>query len=107
MHLTTFGAAVLVWHALLERRRFGPAALAGVLTAAQMSLLGALLTLAPRPLFDPHALTTAPWDLSPLEDQQLGGLIMWVPGGLLLTAYALGGFGLWLKSLDEPASAGS
>jgi putative membrane protein len=54
-----------------------------------MSLLGALLTFAPHPLFAPHALTTEPWGLTPLADQQLGGAIMWGPGGLLFLAAAL------------------
>jgi putative membrane protein len=40
-----------------------------------------------------YSTTTAPWGLSPLEDQQLAGLLMWVPGGLiyLAAALALGG----------------
>ena len=49
-------------------------------------MLGALLTLAPRPLYAIHELTAAPWGLTALEDQQLGGLLMWVPGGLILAA---------------------
>ena len=55
-----------------------------------MGLLGALLPLAPRPLFAAHLGTTAPWGLTPLEDQQLGGLLMWVPGGLVFTAVMVG-----------------
>jgi putative membrane protein len=33
-----------------------------------------------------HALTTAAWGLDPLQDQQLGGVIMWVPGGVIVVA---------------------
>jgi putative membrane protein len=55
----------------------------------QMGLLGAWLTFAGRPLFAVHAATTWAWGLSQLQDQQLGGLIMWVIGGFLLTAGAL------------------
>ena len=52
----------------------------GFLSSMQMGLLGAILTLAERPLFTPHLLTTQAWGFTPLEDQQLGGALMWVPG---------------------------
>jgi putative membrane protein len=53
---------------------------ASLMTAVQMGLLGALITLAPRAVYAPHFFTTAAWGLTPLQDQQLGGAIMWVPG---------------------------
>ena len=52
-------------------------------------LLGALLVFAGRPLFADHLATTAAYDLSPLEDQQLAGLIMWVPAALHYLGVAL------------------
>jgi putative membrane protein len=100
MHVTIFGTALLLWHALF--RRLGcvsSALLVGFGTTVQMSLLSALLTLAPRPLFVSHSGTTWLWGLSPLEDQQLGGLIMWVPGGTLFTLIGVLAFGVWLKAL--------
>jgi putative membrane protein len=57
-------------------------------TMLQMSLLGALLTFAAKPLYFVHASTTLPWHLSPLEDQQLGGLFIWVVGGVLTMVWA-------------------
>jgi putative membrane protein len=48
--------------------------------AVQMGFLGAVLTFATRPLYAPHLATTAAFGLGPLADQQLAGLIMWVPG---------------------------
>ena len=44
--------------------------------------------------------------LSPLEEQQLGGLIMWVPAGLLFTTYAMVAFGLWLHRFEAPPHTG-
>jgi putative membrane protein len=84
-------SAAWLWRGLLLGAAARPDAvlLAGVATAAQMGGLGALLTFAPRPLFVPHALTTLPWGLAPIEDQQLGGLLMWVPGGLAFALVAL------------------
>lgn len=86
MHLSLLGGAVWMWRALLLAAA-GPsphtAVLAGAATGAQMALLGGAITMVPRPLYAAHASTTWAWGLSPLEDQQLGGLLMWVPGGLL------------------------
>lgn len=59
-----------------------------LLTSMHMTLLGALLALAPRPLYDhAHAFS----GLTPLEDQHLGGAIMLLVGGI---SYLAGG--LWL-----------
>jgi putative membrane protein len=103
MHLTTFGAALLLWHALLRRSTTQPglSLLVGFATALQMSLLGAVLTLAPAALFAVHSGTTWPWGLSPLQDQQLGGVIMWVPAGALFTLYGLAAFKNWLNAAGE------
>ena len=54
-----------------------------------MGFLGALITLAPRAVYAPHALTAAAWGLTPLGDQQLGGIIMWIPGCLVFLVFAL------------------
>lgn len=81
MHITLFGSAVLLWRVLIHHpAEHGLSVLAlGLLTTVQMGLLGALLTFATRPLFAPHLLTSSAWGLSPLTDQSLGGLLMWVP----------------------------
>jgi putative membrane protein len=106
MHVTILGTALLLWHALFRRLNcVSSALLVGFGTTVQMSLLSALLTLAPRPLFKSHSGTTWPWSLSPLEDQQLGGLIMWVPGGTLFTLIGVLAFGLWLKALAAEEAA--
>jgi putative membrane protein len=87
MHVTLFGSAVLLWREILHHsiEHAFEALAVGVLSSMQMGLLGAVLTLAGHPLFTPHLLTTRAWGLMPLEDQQLGGALMWVPGiGLFL-----------------------
>ena len=88
MQASLLGTATWLWAALRGALRERPEAafLAVLATAAQMAPLGALLTLSPRPFFaEAHRqAVTLPWGLTPLEDQQLGGLLMWVPGGLLL-----------------------
>lgn len=82
------GSAVLLWNALARRDVSVPVAILLVLLMAmQTGLLGALLTFAPVPLYAPHFLTTIPYGLAVIEDQQLAGLLMWV-GSLPLTALA-------------------
>jgi len=82
MHVTLFGSAILLWRQILQHssEQSFEALAVGVLSSMQMGLLGAILTLAERPLFAPHLLTTQAWGFTPLEDQQLGGALMWVPG---------------------------
>lgn len=91
MQATLLGSAIWLWHGLLIGAATRPEAalLAGLASAAQGGALGALLTFAPRPLFAEHGLTTLVWGFTPLEDQQLGGLLMWVPGGVAFAAVAL------------------
>lgn len=91
MHITLTGSAVLLWEMLFDRPRGQVAGrlFAGFATLLHMGLLGAVITLAPRVLYPVHTLTTQPWGLSALEDQQLGGLIMWVPGCAALAGIVL------------------
>jgi putative membrane protein len=107
MHVTMFGAALLLWHALLvgNAGRAGMALIAGFGTAMHMSLLAAVLTLAPKALFAVHFNTTWPWGLSPLDDQQLGGVIMWIPAGVLSTIYGVAAFAHWLNTAGRPAQS--
>jgi cytochrome c oxidase assembly factor CtaG len=58
-------------------------------TALHTSVLGALLTFSEASWYQVYQNSTGPWGLSALEDQQLGGLIMWIPGGLTYLIVAL------------------
>ncbi len=82
MHLSLFGSAIAFWHTFLHHSRAHAldAFVAGTLTSVQMGLLGAFLSLADHAMFRWHLLTTQAWHLTPLQDQQLGGVLMWVPG---------------------------
>lgn len=92
MHVTLFGSALWLWACLLNAQAHTGDWLrltVGFASSMQMGLLGAVITLAPQLLYEPHVFTTSSWGLTPLEDQQLGGLIMWVPGGLAFFAVGL------------------
>jgi cytochrome c oxidase assembly factor CtaG len=52
-------------------------------SALHLNVLGALITLAPRALYGAYA---GAYGLSALEDQQLGGVLMWVMGGFVSLA---------------------
>lgn len=91
MHLTLLASALMLWQVLIshESQKLQQIVLAGFATVLQMGLLGAIITLAPRVLYAPHLLTTQVWGFTPLEDQQLGGLIMWIPGCAIVMIAAL------------------
>ncbi len=96
-----FIAAMLLWLSILggsacdRRDRAAVGVVALVLTFAHMTMLGALIALAPRVLYDHHTITIA--------DQQLGGALMIVAGAV---AYPLAA--LWIVgSLVLPKRAGA
>jgi putative membrane protein len=103
-HVSFLGTALLFWWALLRGRegRLGrPAAVIYLFTTAMhTSLLGVLLTFSDRLWYPLYDATTAPWGLTSLEDQQLAGVIMWVPAGLTYLVATLVLAASWLR---EPA----
>ena len=107
MHLSLFGTSILLWRELLDHpaRRTAEVLAAGTLTFMQMGLLGALLTLADRPMFQWHLTTTQAWSFTPLQDQQLGGAIMWVPGIALFLWIAVRSLIRLWESVERPRAA--
>jgi putative membrane protein len=103
-HFSFLGSALVFWWALLRgrdaERGYGMAVVYVFTTAIHSSILGALLTFSTRVWYPVYEGTTARWGLTPIEDQQIGGLIMWVPAGMVFV-----GAGLWLfaKWIQEPA----
>lgn len=90
MQATLLGTAWLFWREVLSPlTRQGAALIALVAFVAQMGLLGALLVFSNFPVYPSHIQTTAPFRLSALADQQLAGLLMWVPAMLPYMAVGL------------------
>lgn len=90
MEATLLGSAIWLWRAVLSpATAAGRAILLLLGVTMQMGLLGALLVFAGRPLFAAHLATAPLYGLSPLEDQQLSGLLMWVPAALPYLGVAL------------------
>jgi len=103
-HISFLGSALLFWWALLHkhggRMGYGGAILYVFTTAIHTGVLGAWLALSPHIWYPPYAHTAFLWGYTPLEDQQVGGLIMWIPAGTLLTIAALVLLAKWLKHSD-------
>jgi cytochrome c oxidase assembly factor CtaG len=104
-HASFFVTAALFWWGIAGGRYgrlgYGAAVVYVFATALHSGLLGAALTIAPRPWYAAYASTTSAWGLTPLEDQQLAGLIMWVPAGLVFTAVGLLFFAVWLRGSEQ------
>jgi putative membrane protein len=107
MHITLFGSAILLWRELLHHSAERTAAVLAVggLTSMQMGLLGAVLTFAQHPLFFWHITTSWAWGLTPLRDQELGGVFMWVPGIALFLFAASRSLARMWKALEAERPA--
>ena len=103
-HGCFFGSALAYWYTVVAGRARNPtgSSIASLFTTMlHTSALGALLTFAPSPWYVIDG--TRPFGLSALEDQQLGGLIMWVPGGMAYMIVGLIIVGRWLAPPRIPA----
>jgi putative membrane protein len=101
-HLSFLLTALLFWWTLLRGHdtRYGVAVLYVFSTGVHSSILGALLTFSPRVWYPIYSAATPAWGLTALEDQQIGGLIMWVPAGLV---FLIAGLALFAKWIQQPA----
>ncbi len=106
-HSSFLVTALLFWWAVLPgamlRGRQGPAIMALFATMVYTGGLGALLTLGRTIWYPAYGDAASLWGLTPLEDQQLAGLIMWVPGGVsyvLATAWLVID---WLRASEVQA----
>ena len=96
-HLSFLMTAIVFWWAVLRNNNAGLAAWHLFVTMLHTSVLGALMALAPRVLYQAQTATAAAWGLTPLEDQQLAGLIMWVPAGTIYAGAAMAMLTIWIR----------
>jgi len=111
-HTSFLAAALLFWWSMIgpAARRSPPLLSMLCLFATTMltGALGALATFAVHPWYAPYTTTSAAWGVSALEDQQLAGLVMWVPGSLPYILAALAVLGGWLRrNTDTPCGGGA
>jgi len=107
-HLSFLLSALLFWWALIHGPQgamgYGAALLYLFTTSIHSGALGALLTVAGSVWYPSYIGLTSSWGLTPLEDQQLGGLIMWIPAGLVYVIAGLALFAGWLREADVRAA---
>jgi cytochrome c oxidase assembly factor CtaG len=103
-HTSFLGAAALYWWSVLEtpaaRRHRGAGVLSLFLTSLYSGALGALITFAATPWYPAYRSTVA-WGLTPMEDQQFAGLVMWMPGGVAYLVAALALTARWLGDAER------
>ena len=105
-HICFYVTALLMWWVAFRPLR-GHGGIAGSLfviagTFAQSGLLGAILTFSGSPWYYSQSLGAAAWQLTALEDQQLAGLIMWIPAGFI---YLIALLAVMRRVFDTPESS--
>ena len=110
-HLSFVLTAALFWWAMIHGRYgrlgYGVAVVYIFLTAVHSSVLGALMTVAPDLLYPGYRASGLRWNVNALEDQQLAGLLMWVPSGVVFIVFGLALFAAWLGESDKRVALGS
>lgn len=97
-HLSFLVTAVLFWWAIFYCRDRGVAAWDVFITMLHTSVLGALISLGPRVLYHVQTEHAQNWGFLPLEDQQLAGIVMWVPAGTIYAGIAIWLVAQWIKT---------
>jgi putative membrane protein len=104
-HLGFFLTAALFWWALIHGRYgrlgYGVAVLYVFATAMHTQILGALLTFGTRDWYPTHQARTLAAGLNPLADQQLAGIVMWIPFGVVFLFIGLALFAAWLGEAER------
>ena len=109
-HISFFVVSCLFWRVLLDplsrlRMNVGAGVLYLFLTSLHATFLGVFMALSPRVWYGDYVGRTGAWNLTPLEDQQLAGLIMWMPACMIYAIIAAVMFALWVHRGDSDAAA--
>jgi cytochrome c oxidase assembly factor CtaG len=100
-HLSFLVTALFFWWTIFaplpRRRPSGGAIFTLFATSVHTGFLGILIALAPATIYPLQSRDAALWNLTPMSDQQLAGLIMWVPGGMIYFVAALALAALWIS----------
>jgi putative membrane protein len=106
-HLCFFVTAVLFWWSLSQgrygRAGYGAGVVFVFITALHSGILGALITFAGRLWYPIYDARTRGVGGDPLADQQLAGLVMWIPAGVLLMVVGLAFLAAWLGDSERRA----
>ena len=106
-HISFLGSALRFWWSLFYARKraaYGESFVYIFTTAVHTSILGALLTFSSSAWYPIYRFTAPQAGLTALQDQQIGGLIMWVPAGIVYLVAGLTLIALWLRESDVIAN---
>jgi putative membrane protein len=100
-HISFLVTALLFWWSVLDGATRGRVRAGGIFllfaTGLHTACLGVLISLSQQPLYVLQSRDAAEWKLTPLADQQLAGLVMWVPGGMVYAVAALALAATWIR----------
>lgn len=102
-HLSFLLSALLFWWVVIHPRRRAASGLSIVMlftTAVHTAVLGALMTFARSPWYPEYTGGAAAWGMTPVQDQQLAGLVMWIPASVAYLVAALVIARRWLRDSD-------
>ena len=111
-HFTFVAVSCLFWRVLLDpvsrlRLGRGTGVLYLFLTSLHATLLGVFMTLAPKVWYPFYEDRAPRWKLTAMEDQQVAGLIMWMPACMVYAIIAAALLGLWLREDAARSPEGS
>ena len=110
-HLMFMAAAVLMWWPFmsplpeLPRLAYPGQMLYCFLTTVPMSVVAVYITMADHILYPAYAAAPRLWGINPMEDQQIGGLIMWIPGSIVFYGVMTVIFFKWAQRGEDHRAA--
>ncbi|HEY8948264.1 MAG TPA: cytochrome c oxidase assembly protein [Rhizomicrobium sp.] len=108
-HVSILFGALLFWAVALSVREqewlsYGARALFVMTAAVATDLPGVIMLFAPRAICVMPGENAPAFGITPLEDQQIAGLLMWVPANLVFFGFAMWLFALWISDAHKPSS---
>ena len=104
-HFCFFWTAALFWwsvvHGRYGRLGYGVAVVFVFTTGLHSGILGALLTWSQRVWYPTYGARAPAWGVGALDDQQLAGLIMWVPAGVVFLVVGVALFAAWIGESER------
>ena len=94
-------------HGRYGRQGYGLSVFYVFLTAIHSGALGALLTVAPSPWYSYYVRQGSARQIDPLGDQQLAGLLMWIPAGIIFIVLGLALFAAWMGEAERRVRFGA
>lgn len=110
MHFTMLFSGLFFWWLVLDPRpkfarlSFGWKLLLLWAATVPNSLLGAVITFQRHVIYTPYDQLHGLWDITAIVDQQYGGLILWLPGDMMMVLAFFIIFGRWLKHTTQPTA---